>query len=139
MERQEFEALRARVESLERRMRIAVAGWVLSVVALVVLGVAAQQAVSQPGVLRARSFEVVDAAGRRRIGLGVLPDGSPKLGLHDAAGRTRAGLAVLPGGSPVLALDDAAGRTRIMLTLTPDGSPWLTLNDAAGRVVFRAP
>ncbi len=161
MECQELDFLRTRIERLERRMRMVVAGWVLSV-AVVLLGVAVQEAVSQPETLRARRIEVVDAAGRTRIGLGTLPDGSaalsladaagrvriglgtfpdgrPRLSLMDAAGRERIGLGTLPDGSPGLSLADAAERTRIFLVTLPDGSPVLSLWDAAGRVLFRAP
>lgn len=116
MEGQGLEALRARLEQVERRLRFAAVAWVASVLVAILLGVAAQQAVSQPEVLRARRIEVVDAAGRTRISLGTAPDGTSWLGLQDAAGEIRAGLAVFP-----------------------DGSPRLTLWDAAERVLFRAP
>lgn len=161
MERQEFEVLRTRVQRLERRMRVAVAGWVVSVVVVVLLGVAVQQAVSQTEVLRARRIEVVDAAGRRRIILEVLPDGTSGLSLWDAAGQARIALTVLPDGPPSVGLGDgvlsrilltvlpdgtpglslraAAGRTGISLSLLPDGSPLFSLQDAAGRTLFRAP
>jgi hypothetical protein len=97
-------------------MRVVVAGWVLSVAVFVLLGVAVQQAVSQPEVLRARRIEVVDTAGRLRIALGVASDGSPGLGFWDTT-----------------------GRVRIALVVDPDGSPGLSLHDAAGRALFRAP
>lgn len=134
MERQEFEVLVARVEKLERRVRVVVAGWVLSVTAFVILGVAVQQATSQPEVLRARHIMVVDAAGRPRIALSVTPDGSSVLGFRDAAGQVRIGLLVLPNGSPALEFRDAAGRPRIGLSAAPDGTSVLDLRDAAGRV-----
>jgi hypothetical protein len=90
-------------------------------------------------VLRARRIEVVDAAGRMRIGLGVRSDGLPGLTLRDAAGRVRVGLVVLPEGTG-LNLSDAAGRTRATLAVHPDGSPRFLLLDATGgRVLFRAP
>jgi hypothetical protein len=113
MERQEFEVLVARVEKLEQRVRVVVAGWVLSVTAFVILGVTVQQATSQPEVLRARHILVVDAAGRPRIGLTVGPDGRPAVGLQDATGRPRIALSVAPDGGPVLGLHDAAGQPRI--------------------------
>jgi hypothetical protein len=138
-EGQEFEILRARLQRLERRVLVVTLGWVLSVATFVLLGVAVQQAVSQPEVLRARRIEVVDAAGRLRILLGVLPDGTPMLGLSDAARRLRIGLAVHPNGLAQLTLGDAAGRTRISLALLLDGTPSLFLQDAAGRVLFQAP
>lgn len=135
----EVEILRARVERLERRMRMVVAGWVVSVAVFVLLGVAVQQAVSQPEVLRARRMEVVDAAGRVRIALTVLPDGSAALALGDAAGQGRITFNVAPDGSAGLGFQDAAGRSRILLGVAPDGSPGLALGDAAGRMLFRAP
>lgn len=162
MERQEFEVLRARVETMERRMRMIVAGWVLSVAVLVVLGMAVQQVIAQPDVLRVRRIEVIDAARQPRITLDVTPDGSPELSLRDTVGRTRImlnvfpdessavslgdmvsrpriALAVLPDGSPGISLVDATGQIRAILQAFPDGSPRLTLLDAAGRSLFRAP
>lgn len=68
-------------------MRVVVAGWVFSVATFVLLGVAVQQAVSQPEVLRARRIEVVNAAGRAYIVLGVSPDVAPGLNILDAAER----------------------------------------------------
>lgn len=137
-EGQEFEILRERLERLERRMRVVVAGWVLSVAVFVLLGVTVQQAVSQPEVLRARRIDVVDAAGRIRIMLAVTPDGSV-LAFSDAAGRQPITLGVLSDGSSALGFADAAGRKRIMLGVLSEGSPGLGLLDAAGRVLFRAP
>lgn len=131
-EGQEFEILRARVERLERRMRVVVAGWVLSVAAFVFLGVTVQQAASQPETLRARRIEVMDAAGQPRIRLAVsVPDGSPQLTLLGAAGQGTVLLTVFRSG-PVLGLADAAGQTRILLGVFPSGSG-LLLKDAAGR------
>lgn len=49
MERHEADVLLARVERLERRMRVVVAGWVVSVAILAFLGVAVR-----PGHLPAR-------------------------------------------------------------------------------------
>ncbi len=72
-------------------MRMMVTGWVLSVVTLVLLGVAVQQAASQPQVLRARRIEVVDAAGKARVVLGVLPTGVG-LSVMDTAYRPRVAL-----------------------------------------------
>lgn len=157
------EVLRERLERLEGRMRVVMTGWVLSVAVFVLLGVTAQQTASQPEVLRARRIEVVDAAGRQRIGLGVAadgishlslrdaggqirtmlgvaPDGSGSaLGFHDAAGEIRAVLGIAPDGMTWLTLRDAAGQMRLRLAVFPDGSPRLTLHDAAERVLFRAP
>ena len=106
-------------------------------------------------VVRARRFEVVDAAGvvradlavtsaaprlwlydaagKRRARVGMGADGSPGLWLSDATGRLRGVLGVDPYGSPVLALYDAAGKARAGLGVLADGSPRLGLSDAAGK------
>jgi hypothetical protein len=59
-------------------------------------------------VLRARRIEVVDAAGRPRIRLTVLPDG-PGLTLMDAAGRGRIGLRKAAGKRLMLRRSRAQG------------------------------
>lgn len=139
MEHLEFAVLQARVERLERRMRVVVAGWVVSAVVFVLLGVAVQQAVSQSEVVRARRIEVVDEAGRTRALLAARPgDGAPALHFLDATGRLRIALVTVEG-STGLSLYDAEGRTRIVLAILPDAPPGLRLWDAAGRVLFRAP
>ncbi|MBM3500865.1 MAG: hypothetical protein FJX74_19575 [Armatimonadetes bacterium] len=140
MEQQEFEALRKRLDRVERRLRVAVVGWVVSIATVAVL-VVVQQVVPQPEpeVLRARRIEVVDAAGRARIVLDTAPSGSPVLILLDAAGRGRIALDVSPGGTQMLIFWDAAGRARIGLRVGPDGTPTLGLYDAADRVLFEVP
>ncbi len=159
----EVEILRVRVERLERWMRIVVVGSVLSVAVFMLLGVAAQQTVSQSEVLRARRIEVVDTTGRPRMVLALSPqDGSPALVMLNAAGRTRVSLAILPRGASGLVVSDAAGRerislssvpsggaglallnvtggTRAMFTTLPSGPPVLVLYNAEGGVLFQAP
>jgi hypothetical protein len=130
----EVENLRARLERLERRTRMVVAGWVLSVVVFMLFGTTVRQATSQPEILRAQRIEVVDATGRTRIALAVHPDGEAGLILVDAAGRTRAGLMLTPDGSPGLILRDAAGRTRVGLVVRQEGTPDLGLTDVTGRL-----
>ena len=113
-------------------------------------------------VVRARRFEMVDAAGKARAVLSVLPDGrtglllvdaggkgrvilrlhsdgTPVLALYDAAGKERASLSLLPDGSPALGFHDAAGKTRAALSVRPDGTSTLVLADAAGKVIWKAP
>jgi hypothetical protein len=62
-----------------------------------------------------------------------------RLAVVVAAGRTRIALDVLPDGSPAFTLWGAAGRPRTVFTLLSDGSPVFTLQDAAWRVLFQAP
>jgi hypothetical protein len=133
MERQEWEAVEARLLRLERRVRLVGAGWIATVVVAALLGVGVQQATSQPQVLRVRGLGVVDTAGRERITLGVGSDGVPAVRFNDAAGRQRLRLAVLPDGSPGIRFYDAAGRERVELIVTSDGSPGIGLYDATGK------
>ena len=53
---------------------------------------AGQAKATAPKVVRAQKFEVVDAEGRVRAMLGLLPDGSPSLELSDEQGKTRAAM-----------------------------------------------
>ncbi len=161
MEMQEVEDMRKRLERLERHLRIIVAGSVSGILLAVVLGMAVQRATAQPSVLRVRSVEVVDGAGRVRITLRVFPDGGPGLLFSDTQGRSRVVLGSEPGAS--LVLGDGTGMTDIMLSVFPDGRPelflrdamhnaWITLGvsrssngpslllqDGAGQTLFRAP
>lgn len=116
MASQEFDAIHARLEKLERRLRVTLVGWVLSLVVLVLLGATAQRAISQPTVLRARSLEIVDQTGQARIVLSV--DRIP--------GRSD----VRPGVSGIWLLD-AAGKPRARLSSADDGSFSLSFSDPA--------
>jgi len=95
---------------------------------------AAAQAPAVPDVVRARRFEVVDAAGKPRAVLRVYSDGSPGLAFSDAAGKARAVLGVFSDGSPGLSFSDAAGKARAVLGVLHDGGPSLAFRDAAGKV-----
>ena len=132
--------LEERMERLERENRRLKVG-MLAVVAVVagLVCIAATEPVAK--VVRAERFEVVDAEGRVRAGLGLpappaaanLPrapyavdalavlDGSPGLTLRDEKGKTRAGLMVSDDGSPSLMLLDETGKARAMLVVDHDG------------------
>jgi len=71
MEERELDVLRAKVSALERRLQLIVAAWLLTVVGLLVLGLGARQAISQPEVVRARTVQVVDRSGKTRAVLGI--------------------------------------------------------------------
>lgn len=91
-------------------------------------------------VVKAKRFEVVDAAGKVQAVFGLGTDGTVgvALVLYDAAGKIRATLAMLYG-NPVLGLHDAAGKMRATMIVAPDGNPALVLHDAAGKVIWEAP
>lgn len=91
---------------------------------------AKEPAVAQ--VVKARRFEVVDAAGKLRVTLGMNPNGAPSVMVFDGAGRPRAGLMVGPGEGSILGLYDVAGKPRVALGMNPDGSLGLGMRDAAG-------
>jgi len=118
---------------------------------------AAAQSGDVPDVIRAKSFEVVDAEGQTRAKLVAIADGSPALGLMDANGGTRALLCLHPDGSPrlifaddrgtaravflseMVELHDADGKPRATLYLSSDGSPEVILRSADWKVLFSAP
>lgn len=162
MEHAELDRLRARIEQLERRQRVGLLRWGLSLVAVGVLAFGVQQAASQNEILRVRGLEVLDAAGNVRIGLSVHPDGTAEVLLSEATGRGRLWLNVRPDGTPGVTIADATGRGRIWivaspdrpsgvilsdgigrgrvwLNASPDGTPGLVLVDNSGRVRFQAP
>jgi len=109
----------------------------------------AAQAPAVAEVVKARRFEVVDAAGKvgvilgspglvfcdaaghTRASLSLGSDGNPDLVFRDAAGQKRVAVFLFRDGSPILVLVDAAGRFRLYLYLNPEGSPSLTLQDKA--------
>ncbi len=137
MEYQEVEAIQARLQTVERRLRLTLMGWVVSFVILVLLGAAAQHATSQPTVLRARSLEVIDDAGRARIVLSAdsvpgEPEAQPGvsgLWLLDAMGRPLASLSSAPNGYSSLSFNDPI-RPLQFGTFSLDG---LILSDTNGR------
>lgn len=90
----------------------------------VVVPQAKQPAVAD--VLRARRFELVDAAENKRATLFLGENAAPGLHLWDAAGKVRASLASTEGGAPALLLD-TDGMGGAALALTEGGAPVLYL------------
>lgn len=81
-----------------------------------------------PPVVRAQSFELVNATGETRAVLGTLDD-VPLLGFVDASGVHRAALLLDTDGSPGIFLRDQDAPVRASLYLN-DGSPTLGLQQA---------
>ncbi len=137
METQELKAIHTRLEKLERRVRMTLAGWVVSLAVIVLLGAASQHAASQPAVLRVRSLEIVDQEGRPRIvlsadqvpGRSELRPGVTGIWLLDTSGRHRAMLSTTPDGFASLSFADPA-RPQQVGTFSLDG---MILSDTAGR------
>jgi hypothetical protein len=67
MDTQSSDALQVRVAMMERRLRIACVVGMVSLTAVVLLGVTVQNAGSQATRIRAREIQLVDAAGSTRI------------------------------------------------------------------------
>ena len=141
MKRQEYElvphgsleALHASLRRVERKLQLTMVGFALSVVVLGLLGAFALGVLRealQPTVLRARTIQVVDTAGRTRIELGVGFHG-PSLALYDSTGKSRLGLAVTSDG-PMVALSDASEGERVSLGVPASGVPDFILSDRAG-------
>ena len=131
MDSRNSDGLQIRLQKVERCLRIIVAGWMLSVTMLVVLGAGVQHAISQPVTLRARAIQIVDAADRVRARLGVSDDGTPALYLFDSAGMPRAILTVSSDNKVGLLLGDAAGKANTQLTVSPKGDAQLLFQDAS--------
>ncbi len=137
MEHNELEVISARLEKVERRLRMILGGWVVSFVALVLLGGASQYATSQSTALRVRSLEVVDQQGLARIVLSVdrvpgdseVRPGISGIWLLDARGRPLATLSSAPNGSSSLSFNDPR-RPLQFGTVSLDG---LILSDLRGR------
>jgi len=136
MERPEFEVIRAQLEQMKRRLRVALVGWGVSVVALGLLAGGVQPATSQPTVLRVRALEVVDEQGVVRIVLSAdrVPGESEGgirvagMWLLDPAGRELATLGSTANGFASLSFRDPA-RPSQFGTLSLDG---LILSDLKG-------
>jgi len=100
--------------------------------------IAAAQA-KQPAVgevVRARSFEAVDEAGKTRANLSLL-GGTPVLSFYDAAGKQRATVGMNLDGTPSLGFRDARGNARGVLGINAEGATGVLLSDAAGKVRAR--
>lgn len=79
----EFDVLMARLQRVERRQRMTLIGWALSLTCLVVLGAGVHPAGSQSSVIRASEFDVVDASGRDVIAIGLDAEGMAGLRVYD--------------------------------------------------------
>lgn len=132
MDREEFDAVSVRLQRVERRLRMAIVGWMLSVVVLAVLWVGVQQAMSQSQVIQARRFEVLDQSGRRVISLGLDTSGLGGIWLYDSAGNNSVQIG-FGGGLPGIWVSDSSGKERMALTYDSDKQPGLWFKDTSER------
>ncbi len=84
------------------------------------------------------TLSLVDNVGNR-IGMFVLSDGKPALGLVDRTERLRASLGLETDGRVRLMLTDRNATERADLTVLPDGTPRLSLIGHSGRLIWHGP
>lgn len=90
------------------------------------------------GVSGVPTLSLVDNDGNR-IGMFVLSDGKPALGLVDQTERLRASLGLETDGRVRLMLTDRNATERAELTVLPDGTPRLSLVGHTGRLMWHGP
>lgn len=127
-------ALARRVARIERTNWLLLAAVLVSGAALLTAATRSQDAVRD--VVRARTVEIVDDAGRVRMELTHDTSGT-RLYVHDDAGDVRIGVAQFAHGGGGVALHGPGGRGAAVLYLKGTGS--LTLYDSAGTVAARWP
>ncbi len=132
MESGEYKLIQQRLHKVERRLSAALAGWVLSLLVVWVLGSLVSRAGSQPALVRTRGIEVTDNAGRLRITLDAV-NNKPSVWLYDANGHRRLGLSLSAFGTPEVALKDPEAKTRIGMSVGLERAAELQLSDARGR------
>ena len=143
-------AIHRREYDMKERMRIAA----LLIAAMAAGYVGGLMSHANSGIVRARKFTLVDAAGKTR-GIFTTTKGDPALCLVDVAGTTRRVFCAINGetaltlfdaqgrirgsfstvrGQADLSLDDATGTTRGVFFTSKDGEPTLALCDARGKI-----
>jgi hypothetical protein len=128
-----LETLETILRAMERRLQLTMVGWGLSVIVLGLVTAFALGIVREtlrPAEIRARTIQVVDAAGRTRAYLGAGADG-PALTLYDDAGKSRLGLVVTSDG-PRVVLADGFEAQRALLEVSASGIPDFSLSDSIG-------
>jgi hypothetical protein len=135
----ELAALRARMAALEksnRRICMGLIGTTVLTVALIASSqlwhpspVAAQGRTDPtvPAVVKARSFQLVNAAGRKRATLGIEDGDLPYLQLIDNGGNSR----VLIDQTGIW-FGDTSGMSRVGLYLKPEGEAGVQINGSGG-------
>jgi hypothetical protein len=84
------------------------------------------------------TLSLVDNNGNR-IGMFVLSDGKPAIGLVDPAQKLRGSLGLETDGQVRLTLSDRNATERAELTVLPDGTPRLSLIGHSGRLTWHGP
>jgi hypothetical protein len=132
--------MKTRLDRLEARNRL------LTLAVLVLLcacGLIAVMSAANPwdvqGVVRAKSFVVVDDIGNNRAELGIATNGTCGLFVRDNREDTRMEIVTEFDGTPVMMAYDSFGAPRVMLSTAYDGTPRFSLYNSAGKRLFTAP
>ena len=123
-----------RLAKLERSCRHR--RWVnfaLGAVILLIVGVGAAQD-RQGGKMVLDELVIRDKEGRKRILLGVFPNGTASIAHVDANGKVRIGIATSLDGGAGITHYDANDKMRITTATLPDGGAFITHYDANGKV-----
>lgn len=153
-----LQSLEARTSRLERRLKFATCGWLLTVGAVVLCAsirrsqAKTEQTDEPADVLRVRRLIVVDDKGAERVVIAApLPDPqamgkrlrrrSPATGvqINDTSGNERGGVAMLDDGTMVLGIDDEKGRERAHLFYIPGKGAGLVVRDEEGKECLSLP
>lgn len=96
---------------------------------------------NMPSNIRVKKLQIQDQAGKTRIQLSTLPDGSPGLVFTDENGKARVILAIwgLQDKVPSLSFNDKDGNRRIVVTVRSEGVPYMAFADANNNVMWTAP
>jgi hypothetical protein len=100
-------------------LRLIVVVWILSTIVSMVLGFAVRHATSQPEVIEAKAFRVVDQDRRPRVEIGITALGAQ-------------GQLLMPGTAAIRLLDEQ-GSVSVALGIWPAGGPGLEIRDPARR------
>ena len=90
-------------------------------------------------VVRAETFELVDADAHVHAELQIGVDGNPALIFYDVDHQVRAVFDLTGGGNARLFLSDDQGKTRATFGLGKDGAPFLHFIDEDRALIWSAP
>ncbi len=90
------------------------------------------------GITGVPTLSLMDNEGNR-IGIFILPDGKPALGLVDKSQRLRASLGLEADGRTRLVLSDTHATERAEIVVLPDGTPRMSLIGHTGRLTYHGP
>lgn len=100
------------------------------------------QAPSVPAVIKAQKFQLVDSNGKTLATLGALQDNGMSgngIAFYDSQGVRRIGMGVLNDGSSGFALSDAQGKRRIVVGVDGTGNLGVMAYDSQGNIIYQKP